>query len=99
MTLYFLADEERMRKTVNAFGLEKSTISSYIRRVTRAVSDHLASKYIKLPCSEEEIKESAALFYGKHGFPQCIGAIDGTHISIRILIIRQIILIEIVVTH
>ena len=29
------------------------------------------------------MEESLSLFYAKHGFPQCIGAIDGTHVPIK----------------
>ena len=83
VTLYYLADEGRIRKISNAFGLGKSTVSTIIRRVTGAISRNLASKYIKLPCTENEVKESTEIFYSKHGFPQCIGAIDGTHIPIK----------------
>lgn len=83
LTLYYLSDEGRLRKTANAFGLGKSTTSQIIRRVCKAITDHLTSKYIKMPKSKEEVEESASRFYLKHGFPQCIGAIDGTHIGIK----------------
>ena len=52
-----------------------------IRRLTKAISNHLAGKYIKLPRTEEEVNESYSLFFEKHGFPQCLGAVDGTHIA------------------
>ena len=32
-----------------------------------------------MPRTEEAVDESVSKFYSKHGFPQCIGAIDGTH--------------------
>ena len=54
-----------------------------VRRVTKAISNHLADKYIKLPRTEEEVNESCSLFFKKHGFPQCLGAVDGTHIAIK----------------
>ena len=38
---------------------------------------------MELPCSEEEVEEAIANLYKFHGFPQCIGAIDGTHIEIK----------------
>ena len=41
----------------------------------------MGQKFIKLPITEEEVTEST--FLVKHGFPQCIGAIDGTHIPIK----------------
>ena len=35
LTLYYLSDEGRLRKTANAFGLRKSTVSAIIRRVCK----------------------------------------------------------------
>lgn len=81
-TLYYLADEGRMRKTGNAFGLAKSTISLIVRRVSKAVVA-IGPKYIRLPTSPEEVKEKVARFHQSYGIPQCIGAVDGTHIDIK----------------
>ena len=30
-----------------------------------------------------EVKDLVSNFYNSHGFPQCIGAVDGTHIDIK----------------
>jgi hypothetical protein len=43
----------------------------------------LGPKYIKLPKTEEEVNEAVTNFYDIHGFPQCIGADDGTHIFVK----------------
>ena len=82
-TLCYLSDGGRMRKTANAFGLASCTISRIVKRVTTAISTELAGIYMPLPQTENEVRESAANFYKQHGFPQCIGAVDGTHIPIR----------------
>ena len=63
--------------------LLKNTASMIIRQVKKAISNHLAEKYIKLSRTEEEVNESCSLFFEKHGFPQCLGAVDGTHIVIK----------------
>ena len=47
--LYFLADERRVRKLANAFGIGKSTVLKVVRRVTTAISRLLGSPYIKHP--------------------------------------------------
>ena len=74
-----------MRKVANAFGIGKSPVLIIIRRVTKAVSVHLAPKYIPIPSSEEEeVQEMLLQFYERHGFPQCLGAVDGTYIAIKI---------------
>ena len=69
-----------MRKTANTLGLTNCTISCIVKRVTTAISTELAGIYMHLPETENEVKESAANFYKQYGFPQCIGAVDGTHI-------------------
>ena len=83
VTLYYIADEGRLRKVANAFGLAKSTVSVIVQRVCFRISDVLGSKYITLPKNETELHDAVTNFYNKHGFPQCFGAIDGTHIYIK----------------
>ena len=46
--LYYLADEGRMRETVNAFGIAKCTVSKIIYRVTKAINIYLGPKFMKL---------------------------------------------------
>ena len=87
VTLYYLSDEGRYRKVSNAFGLGKSTVSEIVRRVCSVISIVFnrtqVVKYIKLPKTEVEVKEAVEKFYQKHGFPQCLGAIDGTHVFVK----------------
>ena len=56
-----------MRKTANAFGIAKCTISKIIYRVTKAFNIYLGQKFIKLPITEEEVTEST--FFGKTWIP------------------------------
>ena len=83
VTLYYLSDEGGMEKVANAFGIGKSTVSVIIRRVTKATSVHLTPKYIQIPSTEKEVQEMVGQFYERQGFPQCLGAVDGTHIAIK----------------
>ena len=67
VTMYYLSDEGRFRKTANAFGIAKNTVPMVIRRMTKAISNHLGDKYIKLPRTEEKVNESCSLLFEKHG--------------------------------
>ena len=83
ITLYYLSDEGRYRKVANAFGVSKPSISVTVRRVCVAITDFLGPRYICLTTSEKDVNELIRNFYNFHGFPQCVGAIDGTHIPIK----------------
>lgn len=83
LTLYYLCDEGRLRKTANAFGLSRSCVSITVRRVCRAISMHLGPKYIKLPTTEEAVNDLVIHFFNRFGVPQCLRAVDGTHIEIQ----------------
>ena len=80
-TLYYLSDAGRQRKTANAFGLSTSTVSIIVRRVCLASVKRIDN--ISLPKTDLEVKSLVDGFYAAHGFPQCIGAVDGTHVPIK----------------
>ena len=62
-TLYYLSDEGSLRKVANAFGISILTASRIIRRVTQAVSEFLATKYIRVPSTEEYVNNLVKNFY------------------------------------
>lgn len=70
VTLYYLSDEGRLRKTVNAFGISRQVVSKIVRKVCKAITVHLGKKYIKLPFTEEEVTNLVKKFHRAHGFPQ-----------------------------
>lgn len=82
-TLYYLSDEGRQRKTADAFGLSRSVVSVIIRQVCKAITIFLGPDYIKTPSTEPAVKDLVANFYQTHGVPQCMGAIDCTHIEVK----------------
>ena len=67
----------------NTSGLGKATASKVIRRVTFVISEKRGPKYIVLPKTKEEVEKHAWNFYNWYIFPQCIGAVDGTHIKVK----------------
>ena len=83
ITLYYLSDEGRLRKTANVFGVSRSSVSIIVRHVSYVISKYLGPNYIKLPATKVEVEEKVKGFYNAFDFPQCIGAIDGTHIEIK----------------
>ena len=81
-TIYYLSDGGRMRKTANAFSLATPTVSCIVRRVTQVIFKELSNLYIRAPETENEVEEAVEGFLQSHGFPQCIGAVDGTHVPV-----------------
>uniref|UniRef100_A0A3P9PY79 Putative nuclease HARBI1 n=1 Tax=Poecilia reticulata TaxID=8081 RepID=A0A3P9PY79_POERE len=82
-TLYYLSDEGRIRRTANKFGLSHSTVSVIVRQTCKAITEHMGPQYIKLPFTEPEAEALVFGFLHAHGIPQCLGAIDGTHVEIK----------------
>ena len=85
LTLYYLSNEGRMRKTANAFGMSRQVVSKIVRKVCKAITLYLGPIYIKLPASDSEVEQHVKNFHKAHGFPQCLGAIDGTHLKLSSL--------------
>ena len=82
-TLHYFSDEGRYRKVSNPFGVSRAAVSHVIRRVSLIVTNVLGPKYLCLPKAKEEMDLVTKNFEKKHGFPQCLGAVDRTHIFVR----------------
>ena len=53
------------------------------------ISLHLGQKHIKLPLTEDDLKEKVTKFNNAFLIPHCLGAIDGTRVAIKQPIINS----------
>ncbi|XP_055693921.1 putative nuclease HARBI1 [Lutzomyia longipalpis] len=65
----------------NAINISQPMVSIYVKKISSMIVSHM-SDYIKFPRSNEELAELKAGFQHKHGLPNILGIIDGTHIRI-----------------
>ena len=83
LTLYFLKDQGSLSMTANAFGIARCTVSVIVRKVCDVIARVLGPKYIKLPSTEQQMKDIVKGMEDKYGFPQAFGCVGGTHIAIN----------------
>ena len=100
IAVYFLKDAGSLLTIANTFGVALSGASKIIYEVCKAVTEHLGSKYIGLPRTEEEMIQRPSEFESKYGMTQAFGCIDGTMFQFYILlkIPRTIIVISFFLT-
>ena len=67
---------------IRPFNLTQSSVYRVTRRVCRTIVSNLVPQFIKWPGSERA-KEIMDSFEEFNGLPRCMGAIDGTHITIK----------------
>jgi hypothetical protein len=77
------------RLLVYGFGVGKSTVYSIVHKVCKAIYEDLLNVYVKFPTGDE-LKNVVRGYEESCGFPNCGGAIDGTHIPTKVsLFIRK----------
>ena len=81
LTLWFISTNTDYRTIGQLFGVFKSIVCIVTKEVCAAIVDKLLPKYIRIP-RDEGLREVVDGFKCKWGFPQCAGAVDGTHIPI-----------------
>jgi hypothetical protein len=81
LTVWFLATGADYRTIGHLFGVSKSTVCVVTKEVCAAIVDRLLPEYIKMPTGAA-LTMVVERFKSDFGFPQCAGAIDGTHIPI-----------------
>lgn len=82
ITLRFLATGCFLQVAGDFCGVDKSTASRIVHKVTRAIAS-LKRNFIKMPSDEEGFIAIRQGFYDVARFPKCIGAIDCTHVKLQ----------------
>ena len=82
VTLFKLMHGVAIPLVADKAALGKSTVSEILRQVCSAVSIHFGH-LVAWPTARRLVRIVAA-FQSKQGFPNCIGAIDGSHIYIAV---------------
>ncbi|XP_071959857.1 uncharacterized protein [Antedon mediterranea] len=81
IVIWWLATPTEYRTLANMFGIAISTLCVLTRQVVSALLNHqFFQRYISLPQGDrlDRVIEG----FSRKGFPQCAGAIDGTHLPI-----------------
>ena len=63
------------------FGLGGSTVGEIVLETCEVIAEQLLPKYVRVP-NDTCLCEIVDGFFLKWGFPQTVGALDGTHIPI-----------------
>ena len=79
--IWRLATNVDFRTISHLFGIGQSTAVTIANHVAAVIVTEMLPLYIRMP-SERELKDIIHGFRDRWGFPQCGGAIDGTHIGI-----------------
>ena len=80
--LWFLATPSEYRTISHLFGIGRSTVCCIIHETVRAILKVLLKKYISFLLGNQ-LQNVIQGFEDKCNFPQCAGAIDGSHIPIQ----------------
>ncbi|XP_047221207.1 protein ANTAGONIST OF LIKE HETEROCHROMATIN PROTEIN 1 isoform X1 [Girardinichthys multiradiatus] len=81
VALWKLATNTEYRSVSNLFGVGIATVCHCLQDFCNAVIKVLLPEHIKTPDSQKLV-EMAAVFKNRWGAPQCVGAIDCSHIPI-----------------
>ena len=81
ITLWRLGTNVEYRTISHLFGVGVSTACVIVHDVCKSIVDVLLRKYIKIPTGNQAM-EIVRGFESTWNFPQCLGAVDGSHIPI-----------------
>lgn len=82
ITLRYLATGKMQLCNADDLGVSQQTVSRVITEALEALSaPHIINRFLKFPANHQQ-HQIKADFYDIAGFPDVVGAIDGTHIRI-----------------
>ena len=81
VTLWVLATGSGYKSVAHLFGIANLTCCEIVKETCSVIVTVLLPRYIRMP-NNERLDEIIEGFETKFGFPNCGGAIDGTHIPI-----------------
>ena len=81
IVVYWMASSTEYRTIANLFGIGKSTVHKCIHDVCTAMAENILDKYMKFP-ADDNLQHVIDGFDNTKVFPNCAGAVDGTHIPI-----------------
>ena len=79
ISIWKLSTNLEYRTLSELFGIGRSTVCEIIHDTCQHIVINLLPKYVKIP-KGDRLKELVESFELTKGFPQAVGAIDGTHI-------------------
>ena len=82
VALWRLATNSDYRTIGHLFGISDASVCHITEEFCSSVVNNMLEDYIKIPVGEE-LDKVIAEFKHKWGFPQCVGAIDGSHIPVK----------------
>ncbi|XP_021373738.1 protein ANTAGONIST OF LIKE HETEROCHROMATIN PROTEIN 1-like [Mizuhopecten yessoensis] len=82
MGLWYLGSQETVRSIADRFDVSLSTFNDHNRRLLDVFTLHLKTKFISWP-ARADYRAIIDNFQQMKGFPDVLGAIDGTHIRIK----------------
>ena len=82
ITIWRLATNVEYRTIASLFGVGRSTVGEIVLDTCDAIANHLLPRYVCVPSDPAALHDIVDGFRECWGFPQTIGAIDGTHIPI-----------------
>ena len=78
-----MKDQGFLRVIVSLFGIAKFTSSVVVHEICSILAKNIAPDLIRFPTEKDAVSETARTFLKRFGFPQVIGCVSGTHITVK----------------